>query len=114
MPKKLERPQQVVVVDWFHILWDLVHNGYLLTDVSKLTDIAINTIYMYRDGSQPNHWRGERLLGLWCDVTGKHRTEAPTVHLSMMPRVVHRVEDVRPWQDAVDGLSAITKNWTGR
>lgn len=35
----------------------------------------------YASGIQPMHWRGEVILAMWCEVTGKAREQAPRVEV---------------------------------
>ena len=104
-------PQQIMVTDWFRLLWDMVQHGYSLSEVSRKTGIAIMTIYGYRDGSQPPHWRGELLIELWCAVCDKARVDVPETELVLAPRVVHRQPDVVETDGALLELAQVTRGW---
>ncbi|AZS49322.1 hypothetical protein DM558_00360 [Entomomonas moraniae] len=65
--------------DWFRLLSDLKRFGFSHNDIFKRTSIPIGTISGYKQGSEPKHADGERLIRLWCEVTGGNREDAPTV-----------------------------------
>lgn len=78
------------VIDWFRLLWDLVQRGHSIADVSKTSGIAESTIKGYLRGSHPPHWRGERLVALWCQTCDRTRDDLPMAELFIAPRVVTR------------------------
>ena len=96
-----------VAVDWFRLLWDLMQRGHNLQTISNATGIGRTTLRGYLAESQPPHWRGERLIALWCLTCQSTRDKAPTVELSLSPRVVHPKCDVQPEEQAVAALDRV-------
>jgi hypothetical protein len=62
-------------IDWRRLLADLSVRGCL--DVARAISTPRGTLQRYLAGSQPSHWRGEKLLALSCQTTGRPRDEAP-------------------------------------
>lgn len=96
-----------VAVDWFRLLWDLMQRGHNLQTVSNATGIGRTTLRGYLQESQPPHWRGERLIALWCLTCNKPRDQAPTIELSLSPRVVRERENVKPEEQAMHELQRV-------
>jgi len=107
----VKAPQQIVVTDWFRLLCDMVQREHSMSEIARKTGINVMTIYGYRDGSQPPHWRGELLIELWCAVCDRARVDVPTTELVLAPRVVHPAPHVQPTDDAMDDLSRIARAW---
>lgn len=84
------KPQRIITVDWFRLLWDLVQRGENLQIVSDATGIGRTTLRGYLQSSQPPHWRGERLLARWMQCCGQPREAVPTTTLHMLPRITRR------------------------
>jgi hypothetical protein len=65
-------------VDWFQILLDVQRKGYKLVNVSAVIDVPRTTMLGWRDlEASPRHADGERLIALWCQVTGQQRESLP-------------------------------------
>ena len=65
-------------VDWFQILLDLQRKGYMLVNISAAIDVPRTTMLGWRDlDASPRHQDGERLIGLWLQVTEHARTDLP-------------------------------------
>ena len=96
-----------LAVDWFRLLWDLMQRGHNLQTIADATGIGRTTLRGYLAESQPPHWRGEKLLALWCLTCKKGRECAPMVELVFNPRVVHRREDVQPEKEAMNELQRV-------
>ena len=82
-------------VDWFRLLWDLVQRGHKLTHIADRTGIAHGTLRRYLHDSQPPHWRGELLITMWAEATGRPRGDVPMAELPLTPRVVPARDAVR-------------------
>lgn len=67
-------------VDWFRILADLMHRGFLLSHVAHQIDAPRTTVMGWRDGIEPRHDDGERLLRFWSECTGMSRLDVPYTH----------------------------------
>ncbi|HSX63427.1 MAG TPA: hypothetical protein VLF15_01735 [Pseudoxanthomonas sp.] len=101
------RPQ---TVDWWRLLWDMVQHGHSLSEIGRKTGIAVMTIYGYRDGSQPPHWRGELLIELWCGVCNKARQDVPMTALVLTPRVVNARDAVQVTNEAAKQLEEVWRS----
>lgn len=66
-------------VDWFRILDDLKRQGFSLYVLDELLLIPKSSLIRYKEGSEPNHATGEKLIGFWCQVTANERECVPTV-----------------------------------
>lgn len=67
------------VVDWFMLLVELKKQGYSHHKIFNHTKIPVGTLAGFKQGSEPKHGDGERLISLWCKVTGKNREFVPRV-----------------------------------
>lgn len=65
-------------VDWFRILDDLKRQGFSLYALEATIAIPKSSLIRYKEGTEPSHQYGEKLIGFWCQVTGNERTEIPT------------------------------------
>lgn len=66
--------------DWFIIISDL-KKKYTLLQLEEKTNIPYTTIHNWKQGGEPKHSKGEKLISLWCEVTGKSRNELPVVNM---------------------------------
>lgn len=62
--------------DWARLIADLMALGLTGQEIhgGMLSDKMLRH---YRAGTQPQHWRGERILLLWCQRMGRTREDAP-------------------------------------
>jgi hypothetical protein len=67
------------VTDWFQVITDLGRRGIPVQVVSLEINIPRTTILGWKQGSEPKHHDGERLILFWCQVTGKERESLPVV-----------------------------------
>lgn len=99
---------RILVVDWFRLIWDMVQRGEPLVSIYRRTGIAEGTLREYLKGSQPPHWRGERLIEMWCVVCGTVKADAPMTKIVLAPRVVH----AKPQVDAEDAaMQRLERAW---
>jgi hypothetical protein len=68
-----------VHVDWFRVLADLQYAGCSNSGVAACLNIPAGTLRGWKEGSEPRHCDGVRLVSLWSEVTGKPREAAPEV-----------------------------------
>jgi len=70
---------RLVEIDWSEIVLDLRRAGMTQNDIARATNGASGeaAIRSYLAGASPVHWRGETLLAVWMQQTGKLRTDAP-------------------------------------
>lgn len=64
-------------VDWFAILVGLQRCGLSAAAVAIQTTIPRTTILGYKQGAEPKHADGERLIALWAGITGNDRKRVP-------------------------------------
>lgn len=66
-------------VDFKRVLKDIRDERKLdLNAVALHANIPRTTLRDYTEGNtQPLHTNGERLIALWCQVTGNHRDQVP-------------------------------------
>lgn len=64
-------------VDWFKIIADLAHRGFTIRTLEGQIDVPRQTIGCWRNGTEPRHHDGERLLRFWSAATGLSRLDVP-------------------------------------
>ncbi len=69
-------------VDWFRLLCDLKRFDFSHNDIFRITSIPIGTLAGYKQGAEPRHTDGEKLIKLWCAVTGGSRDDLPKIKKS--------------------------------
>ncbi|MBN6728214.1 hypothetical protein [Burkholderia multivorans] len=62
-------------INWREVLFDLRRLGLMPTNGSRELHGAVRKYI--EDTTEPSHVRGELILDLWCQTTGKHRKDAP-------------------------------------
>ncbi|WP_175902002.1 hypothetical protein [Burkholderia seminalis] len=70
----------VASVDWREVLLDLQHFYPKPKDVVRELHGAVSETAVRKyieDTTEPSHVRGELILNLWCQTTGKRREDAP-------------------------------------
>ncbi|MBN3500908.1 hypothetical protein [Burkholderia cenocepacia] len=80
--------------DWREILFDLRRLGLMPKDVSRelFGVIPESSIRSYvEEICEPSHIRGEMLLAVWCEKTGKTREQAPRRPLMLRSNPLARV-----------------------
>jgi lambda repressor-like predicted transcriptional regulator len=70
-------------VDWFRILDDLKRQGVSLYALEAQVEIPRSTLIRYKDGTEPSYHNGERLVGIWCQVTGNDRCAIPVAAVGL-------------------------------
>lgn len=79
---------RLVTVDWVQVLVELIEHGQSLITLADVSGIHRNTLRGYLEaGSHPPHWRGEILIGVWCQVLKRTRDDVPMTALYLAPRV---------------------------
>jgi len=66
--------------DWALMIDHLVDTGLTHRQIGDATGAQLtkNMVRHYRAGVQPLYWRGEAMIVLWMQATGKLREEVPT------------------------------------
>lgn len=65
--------------DWFRVLADLQYAGRSNYDVAAFIDVPLGTVRGWKEGSEPRHDDGQRLLELWQMVTAYGYEDRPCV-----------------------------------
>lgn len=65
--------------DWFRVISDLIYAGVHMKQLARTMDVKMceGLIRHYRAGGQPTYVRGEALIRMWCEVTGKSQSDLP-------------------------------------
>lgn len=71
------RLQTSTRVDWFAILVGLGRKGLTTAHIALEVRVPKSTILGWKQGSEPNHADGERLIGLWLRLTESQRAQVP-------------------------------------
>lgn len=66
-------------VDWFRLLADLEREGFSNLSVAEQIDVPRSSLSTYKDGSEPSHVVGEKLIVFWRSCTTRSREELPMV-----------------------------------
>ncbi|MDO8346378.1 MAG: hypothetical protein Q7S85_00610 [Rugosibacter sp.] len=66
-------------VDWFRILDDLKRQGFSLYALEAQVAIPKSTLIGYKQGAEPNHMTGERLIAFWRQAMGRPRELVPMI-----------------------------------
>lgn len=74
-------------VDWFAVLTDLKRCGLASLQAARQIEVPHSTVMGWKEGSEPKHADGERLIDLWIAVTGRNRHQ--------LPRNCHRQADMQ-------------------
>lgn len=65
-------------VDWFRVMAELQAQGYNLANISAAINVPKSTMMGWRNlDAEPRHADGERLIALWCQVSGAPRDALP-------------------------------------
>lgn len=65
-------------IDWFQVITSLGRAGYSLSAVASAIRVPKGTLTGWKQGAEPRYSDGERLVQLWCQITGRDRTDLPT------------------------------------
>jgi len=70
-------------IDWFRVIVEIQRSGWSLDRIAFEMQRSKGSISNLKNipGTEPRFHDGMKLLGLWCDVTGKQHTDAPTTEL---------------------------------
>lgn len=64
-------------VDWFRVMTDITRTKLSIEKIAKELDVAKATAWGWKEGVEPRHYDGERLITLWCEITGSDRDRLP-------------------------------------
>lgn len=68
-------------VDWFKVIVEISRAGFSMQAIAQSIGVARTTLLGWKQGAEPRHSEGDRLLTFWTNVTGHHRSEAPMVSI---------------------------------
>lgn len=66
-------------VNWFLVIVELCRRGYTHMTVAAAVGVPKSTVQGWKQGAEPRHSDGERMVMLWCQVTGLDRDSLPKV-----------------------------------
>jgi hypothetical protein len=75
------RPNTLPRIDWFAVLVEFRRRGITDNALSAQVNIPRTTLIGYKQGAEPKHADGERLVRLWMAETQREREELPTTRL---------------------------------
>lgn len=64
-------------IDWFRVITAVLRSGYSIQGAADEIGVARTTLIGWRQGAEPRYSEGERLVLLWCKITGESRDKLP-------------------------------------
>jgi hypothetical protein len=68
-------------VDWFRLIADLSRKGFTTRSMADAIHVPPSTLLGWKQGAEPKHVEGERLVLLWMDLVQKPREDLPMCSL---------------------------------
>lgn len=68
-------------IDWFQVINEISRAGIPMQAISESIGVARTTLIGWKQGAEPRHSEGDRLLTFWTNVTGRDRTAVPMVSI---------------------------------
>lgn len=65
-------------IDWFFVIND-INKKYSFPQIEVMTGIPASTIHSWKQGGEPKYSDGDKMIDLWCAVTGRDKEAAPRV-----------------------------------
>lgn len=66
-------------VNWFLVIVDMSRRGYSDTAIADAIGTPRSTVRGWKQGAEPRHADGERMILFWCQVTGMGRDTLPKI-----------------------------------
>ncbi len=66
-------------IDWFQVINDLGRRGFPSQLIADSIGVAKSTLLGWKQGAEPKHGDGERLIAFWCRVMERQREALPLV-----------------------------------
>ncbi|SEB72929.1 hypothetical protein SAMN05216178_2032 [Pseudomonas saponiphila] len=67
-------------IDWFKVITEVLRSGeYSIQGAADEIGVARTTLIGWKQGAEPRYSEGERLVLLWCKITGESRDTLPMV-----------------------------------
>ena len=81
-PQMTRRTAPTPTIDWFQVIMEISRYGFSMQVIAQSIGVARTTLLGWKQGAEPRHSEGDRLLTFWTNVTGHDRSEAPMVSIS--------------------------------
>lgn len=75
--KPVLRVAELLTIDFAALLRFLLSRGYNAGAIAMHANISRTSVRNYVEGTTPLHPHGERLIKLWCEITGNKRDAVP-------------------------------------
>jgi hypothetical protein len=82
--------------DWAIVIANIVATGLTEADVASRAEVSNKAIRYLARGVQPLFHRGNALVDLWCECTGRSRDELPLAELVRGHRKARGPADTAP------------------
>lgn len=69
-------------IDWFQVINEISRAGLPMQSIAESIGVARTTLIGWKQGAEPRHSEGDRLLTFWTKVTGHDRATVPMVSIS--------------------------------
>lgn len=69
-------------IDWFQVITALSRIGYSMQALADEIGVARTTLIGWKQGAEPPHFAGDRMVTLWSHTTGLNRAELPMVSIN--------------------------------
>lgn len=66
-------------IDWFKVITEVLRGGYSIQAAADEIGVARTTLIGWKQGAEPRYSEGERLVLLWCKISGEGRDKLPMV-----------------------------------
>ena len=66
-------------IDWFQVISDLGRRGFPSQLIADSIGVAKSTLLGWKQGAEPKHGDGEKLIAFWCRVMERQRDALPMV-----------------------------------
>lgn len=66
-------------IDWFQVFVDLGRLGFSAQGVAEAIRVPKSTLLGWKQGAEPKHGDGEKLIAFWCQASGNDRGSLPLV-----------------------------------
>lgn len=69
-------------IDWFQVIIEISRSGLSMQAIAETIGVARTTLIGWKQGSEPRHSEGDRLLTFWTSATGHDRAAVPMVSIN--------------------------------
>lgn len=83
--------------NWAIVIEQIVATDLPMDELCAHTFMSLRMLkYLRYQGVQPLHWRGEVVLRVWCERTGRHREDVPLIPVHRGHRKSREAADRSP------------------